>query len=303
MPHRVSQGSVIRWFNQSRRLRNAPRRELPGRAHFQRVFTPDSHAAEGIAPARVEGVLEDLWMTAHRAAWFPSWWCFQLVAVAVGAVIVRRRAFFVGAATAAVGAVVVANGADWAHWIANGCHGHAPELEVAGFGALAGLIGGFFLASGGSAAAARALSLAIGPMLFIARLGCFFAGCDFGAPATLPWALRYPHWTPAFAAQLDAKRVDLSSAMTQPVHPTQLYESALGIVIFFVARRRPSLSLAVAMYAVGRFAIDFFRGDQGHGALGLTTSQLLALAALGLVISRTAQRSASLPRECAAPSS
>jgi prolipoprotein diacylglyceryltransferase len=242
-------------------------------------------------------------MAAHRASWFPSWWCFQVVAVAVGASIVRRRSFFVAVATAAVGAVLVANGASFSRWIASGFHGAAPELEVAGFGALAGLIAGFVVAARRSADATRALAVAIGPMLSIARLGCFFAGCDFGAPATVPWALRYSHWTPAFAAQLDAKLIDVSSAMTLPVHPTQLYESALGVVIFLVARRRPSLSLVVAMYAVGRFAIDFFRGDQGHGALGLTTSQLLALAALGLVISRMARRSASLPRECAGPRS
>ena len=240
-------------------------------------------------------------MAAHRASWFPSWWCFQAIAVAVGARIVRRRAFLVAVAAAAVGAVLVANGAEWAHWVAGGFHGRAPELEVAGFGALAGLLGGFAVASRKNAHATRALSLAIGPMLTIARLGCFFAGCDFGAPTVVPWALRYPHWTPAFATQLDAKLIDFSSAMTRPVHPTQLYASALGVVIFLVARRRPSLSLVVAMYAVGRFAIDFFRGDLAHGALGLTTSQLLAVAVLGLVIARMARKNASLPRECAGP--
>src|SRR6185295_11067415 len=81
-----------------------------------------------------------------------------------------------------------------------------------------------------------------------------------------------------------------------PVHPTQLYESAAGIALFLlllvawtrrgVASGRPGLrfALAVAGYAVCRFAIDFFRGDLAHGRFGLTTSQYLALAALGLVI-------------------
>lgn len=222
-------------------------------------------------------VLERVWSVGHQV----PWWCFQLVAIAVGALVAQRpRPFAVGVVLAALGAVLVANGAESARFILHG--GAPPELEVAGFGALAGLIAGYFVVTRGREGGA--LARAVGPMLAVARLGCFFAGCDFGAPAAVPWALRYPHWTPAFAAQLDARLIEASAPMTRAVHPTPLYESMLGVALFFVARRRPSLSLVVSLYAAGRFAIDFCRGDQGRGAWGLTTSQLIALGALGLVL-------------------
>lgn len=275
------------WSNQLRSLRVCTRRQLRERRGESARYTRNSYGATRHSACTGAGMLlESIWMSAHRAAWFPSWWAFQVVAAGVGALVIaraRRSAlvpFTVGVVCAAVLAVVVANGGEWARFIAHGFSGPVPSLEVAGFGALAGLVVGFALAARSNRDALAALSLAIGPMLAIARLGCFFAGCDFGMPTHVPWALAYPHMTPAFATQLDAGLIAEGAAATLPVHPTQLYESALGVVLFFVVRRWRSLPLVVVLYAVGRFAIDFVRGDQAYGALGLTTSQLLAIAAV-----------------------
>lgn len=254
-------------------------------------------------------IVERVWSTAHACAWFPRWELFQLAAVVTGAVLVARerdaklvRAYGVGVVLAVVGAIALGSGGEWASFIARGARGPLPELEVAGFGAIGGLVIGYvatarlgYARKKSIGPALDALAPAMGAMTAVARLGCFFAGCDFGAPTALPWALRYPHLTPAFRAQLDAGLVHLTDARTLPVHPTQLYESLLGVVVTGVALAWPRVrrdraqagerfAIALLLYAAGRFAIDLVRGDLAHGALGLTVTQWLSLALGGALV-------------------
>ncbi len=77
-----------------------------------------------------------------------------------------------------------------------------------------------------------------------------------------------------------------------PVHPTQLYEAALGLVIIgvtlWIARRpwaregsgRVFLAFA-ATYSLGRIAIETLRGDLGRGIyFGLSSGQIFSLCVL-----------------------
>jgi phosphatidylglycerol:prolipoprotein diacylglycerol transferase len=57
--------------------------------------------------------------------------------------------------------------------------------------------------------AAPSLALGYG----IARIGCFAAGCCYGAPTDLPWGVLFPEHT-------------------HPVHPTQLYATGMNLLIF-----------------------------------------------------------------------
>src|SRR5580692_3271326 len=59
----------------------------------------------------------------------------------------------------------------------------------------------------------------------IGRLGCFSAGCCWGVPAHLPWAVTF---TNPRANQLVGVPLDV------PLHPTQLYESLGELIIFAV---------------------------------------------------------------------
>lgn len=97
----------------------------------------------------------------------------------------------------------------------------------------------------------------------IGRVGCFMAGCCYGAPGV--------SWT------YDGR------------HPTQLYESAANLAIFFVAARllrRPhkpgSVFLAyLGLYAAARFALEFWRADdRGFTVAPFSPSQWIALAVL-----------------------
>lgn len=141
------------------------------------------------------------------------------------------------------------------------------------------------------------VSLVLGLVYLAVRSGCFLAGCDYGEPTALPWGVRYP---PGSLAALDhASRGWVPfGAPSLPTHPTQLYEGAwamlgslLALTIYRSGRRwrsgrRDGSAFAawVAMYAVGRFLIEFLRGDDSRGFyLGLSTAQYISLGLCVLV--------------------
>lgn len=120
------------------------------------------------------------------------------------------------------------------------------------------------------------------------RLGCLGAGCCHGRPADwplgveVPWSVRY--WLPGHSPP---------SLLGVPLHPSPLYESALGLLLFVGLthlRRRQRFSgqtgAALLMgYGGGRAFLELFRGDLERNVhLGgwLTTSQLWGLITVGL---------------------
>jgi phosphatidylglycerol:prolipoprotein diacylglycerol transferase len=105
------------------------------------------------------------------------------------------------------------------------------------------------------------------------RLGCFSAGCCWGKPTDVPWAVTF---TNPYANHV------VGVPLGVPLHPTQLYEAGAEVVIFLLLvwlwRRRSFSGQIFAaylmLYAVARFVIEFFRGDPRggfffHGTLSL----------------------------------
>lgn len=139
-------------------------------------------------------------------------------------------------------------------------------------------------------------ALAIGHA--IGRLGCFCAGCCYGRPTDVAWAVKF---TDVYAYR------NVGTPLDTALHPTQLYESAALAVIFLallaIARRKrfdgQVTTSYIIMYAVARFVIEFFRGDPGRGeVLGLSTSQVVAVAlVIGvlIVLPRLLKKPASQP--------
>ena len=127
------------------------------------------------------------------------------------------------------------------------------------------------------------------------RLGCFAAGCCWGGLCDLPWAVTF--------SNPDAHALT-GVPLGLPLHPTQLYEALfLGILFAFVhwlypRRRFPGQVVCtyVVLYAAFRFFIEFLRGDPRGSIDGLSTSQVIAIAAFLLAIAgivrgiRTARR-------------
>ena len=116
----------------------------------------------------------------------------------------------------------------------------------------------------------------------LGRLGCFFAGCCWGAPTDVPWAVSFPSESLAYGWG----EVPHDGDHTVPLHPTQLYET-LGLLALFVVllaiRRRRGIEAPwrqVSRYAVGygllRFVVETFRGDPSRGLVLEARSPLVA---------------------------
>lgn len=123
--------------------------------------------------------------------------------------------------------------------------------------------------------------------LMITRIGCLLAGCDFGAPWDGPWAIRFPPGSPAFDQQLASGLIPAHANSSLPVHPTQIYESAAGALLFALVWRvrgvRTAPGQALAAFGLGygvlRFGIEMVRADEGRGSIGwFSTSQIIAIA-------------------------
>jgi len=129
-------------------------------------------------------------------------------------------------------------------------------------------------------APALALGQAIG------RLGCFAAGCCYGSPSTAPWSVIF---------QNEDARALVGVPLGIPLHPSQLYESfgtlALMFILLAVLRNRKFhgqvVSMYLLIYAVLRFALEFFRGDVARGSVfggALSTSQFIAIVVVFLTL-------------------
>ena len=113
----------------------------------------------------------------------------------------------------------------------------------------------------------------------IGRIGCLMAGDDYGRPAQVAWAITF---TDPEAASIGGAPLGV------PLHPVQLYESILCLMLFFVLVRISrhkrfdgQVILAYTLlYAVTRFVLEFYRGDADRGFLFdglLSTSQFIAV--------------------------
>lgn len=111
------------------------------------------------------------------------------------------------------------------------------------------------------------------------RMGCFLAGCCYGKPSGLPWAVVFTDPVSQVPREL----------LGVPLHPVQLYESA-GILLICVVLYRilvateegriaPGLVVVghFGGYGVLRFFMEFLRGEDLRGPGGFNQGQELAL--------------------------
>ncbi len=129
-----------------------------------------------------------------------------------------------------------------------------------------------------------ALALCLG--LFTGRIGCFLSGCNWGKVTDLLWGVRFPVGSHAYNQQLNDGLLPDLPMLSLPVHPTQLYEAGVGLLLFIVGlwwvrKRRYEgqfFVVSISVYAVFRFLVEFIRADQGDTAIGpLTYAQVFSL--------------------------
>jgi len=95
------------------------------------------------------------------------------------------------------------------------------------------------------------------------RIGCFSASCCYGRECSLPWAVVFKN---EYAHQLTGIPLNI------PLHPVQLYESALNFLNFFVLFMilktkkfdGQVFSFYIINYSIIRFFTEYFRGDHAE---------------------------------------
>ena len=113
----------------------------------------------------------------------------------------------------------------------------------------------------------------------LGRIGCFLGGCCYGAHTDSRFCVVFPSGGHAPAGV--------------PLVPVQLYEAvfegAAAIILVVLAKTRPQirrylLMIYCASYAVFRFILEFWRGDEIRGLWGgLSTSQWISLGILAVI--------------------
>ena len=110
------------------------------------------------------------------------------------------------------------------------------------------------------------------------RIGCFLAGCCYGAETDLPIGVVFPEGALAPAGV--------------HLHPTQLYSSIfdfiLGFFLLYYGKKKRKdgriLGAYLIVYSIGRFVVEFFRNDPRGNVGALSTSQFIAIFTLTLGI-------------------
>jgi phosphatidylglycerol---prolipoprotein diacylglyceryl transferase len=114
-------------------------------------------------------------------------------------------------------------------------------------------------------------SIALGE--FFTRIGCFLNGCCFGLQCNLPWGVKFP--SDSIAGQSPVGAFHL--------HPTQLYSSVFGLLLFiylFLRSRRKYyrgelFGLYLTVSGLYRLAVDFIRYYEN--AANLWVNQLISI--------------------------
>lgn len=195
-------------------------------------------------------------------------------------------------------------------WYA-GLHGPRTLLERAGLVWYGGLVGGAaaVLLNGWRRRVPMrftlelaASGLAIGQAL--GRVGCFLVQDDYGIPTSLPWGMKFPEGLPPSTVQnLAAWGVkappDAGPFDVLAVHPTQLYEAAALLLIFWLLwrlRAHPRgtgwlFGLYLMLAGTERFLIEFIRAkdDRFFGTFSLAQLTSLAAVAVGATLAAAFQ--------------
>lgn len=138
--------------------------------------------------------------------------------------------------------------------------------------------------------AADALAPALTAGYILGRIGCFLVGDDYGRPTESAVGIAFPKGAPpstagnlrGFGSEVDPT---IPADTVLRVHPTQLYEVALSIIILIVLLRlakRPHakgmvLAAFLIMAGIERFIVEIFRAKDDRFLGIFTMAQLISV--------------------------
>lgn len=126
----------------------------------------------------------------------------------------------------------------------------------------------------------------------VGRTGCWAVGDDYGRPWNGPWAVAFPEGSPASTVDVLSRAFNVTFPEGTPpdqvvaVHPTQVYEIALSLVMFGILWRWRNHKHAegwlfgayFVLAGLERFIVEFFRAKDDRFFGPLTMAQMIALA-------------------------
>jgi phosphatidylglycerol:prolipoprotein diacylglycerol transferase len=136
------------------------------------------------------------------------------------------------------------------------------------------------------------------------RVGCFVVGDDYGRPTDLPWGVKFPQGLPPSTAANLASQFGVSVGNVPPstvlaVHPTQLYEIVMMLVVFMILwrlRLKPArfgvlFGIYLMFAGLERFLVEFLRAKDDRFLAGFTLAQLTSLLviAAGVIVWQTSR--------------
>lgn len=153
--------------------------------------------------------------------------------------------------------------------------------------------------------AADAMAPGLALAYAIGRLGCFLVGDDYGRPTESWLGVAFPNGLPpTTAGNLRRLGAELGPGIADTeilaVHPTQLYETGLSLVIFYVLwrlRKHPHaqgwlFGLWLAAAGAERFFVEIFRAkdDRFFGSFTLAQLFSIVLVVVGIAVVRRCRR-------------
>jgi phosphatidylglycerol:prolipoprotein diacylglycerol transferase len=151
----------------------------------------------------------------------------------------------------------------------------------------------------------------------LGRVGCFLVQDDYGRPTDLPWGMRFPQGLPPSTAQ----RLSTDFGIPIPegvepfdvlaVHPTQLYEVAAMLLVFWLLWRlrahRHGTGWLMGLYllfgGIERFLVEILRAKDDRFLGPFTVAQLTSfgMVAAGLTVLAwwTRKKAVEIPAEAA----
>jgi phosphatidylglycerol---prolipoprotein diacylglyceryl transferase len=202
-----------------------------------------------------------------------------------------------------LGAKLYYLGLHWEALVAN------PMQEILSRGGLVwygGLIGGivaYYLQVRARKLPVATMYDATAPALAIAyavgRLGCFLVGDDYGRYTDGPLGIAFPQGAPPSTAGIlrsmgETVPAHIPDAAVVPVHPTQLYEIVLALIMFAILwqlgtkrglRAGQLFAVYMVLYGIERFGIEFVRAKSDRlilAGVGFSTSQIASVLLAGL---------------------
>jgi phosphatidylglycerol:prolipoprotein diacylglycerol transferase len=118
----------------------------------------------------------------------------------------------------------------------------------------------------------------------VGRFGCLLAGCCYGRPTDVPWGVVFTS---------PVANANVGTPLGIALHPTQLYDAGaelLILVVLLVTERRGrtfsgrTFWLYMLLYAISRYIVEIYRGDERGMMFGFSTSQFVSILMVPLAV-------------------